>query len=215
MASGLGYDAPAPGSWQQVFEPEAQAAIRQSAAALARDQVAFTKQLHSDVTSLIPESAVPPGFDMWAFCERMAQALLWLALADQPPRVAFDALRQLGGQNWYAGFPESQYSSIAHALIQTVHYLGANSWTTSTGSSWISFFMWVQPYLLAGAKDAVAHEAAARDAAAREAAREAAAQRAAADQEAVSSPDPRRTQPNAVYNNLHRVGPFANGTTLA
>jgi hypothetical protein len=207
MAGDLGYGAPPSWSWQQVLEPGAQAAIRQSAAVLARDQGAFIRQLHDDVTSLIPPSAVPPGFDMWAFCERMARALLWLALADQSPRVVIDALRQLGSQNWYEGFPESQYPSVAHALIQSVHYLGTNSWTTSTGSSWISFFMWVQPYLLAGAQDAAAREAAARDAAAREAAR----QRAAAEREAARvtalSRNRRNGQSNAGYHvNLERVG---------
>jgi hypothetical protein len=139
-------------------------AIRQSAAELARDQVTFIRQLHYDITNLIPESAVPPGFNMWGFCERMGQVLLWLSLSDQPPQVAADALRQLGGQNWYEGFPDTQYASVAHGLIQTVHYLTANTWSTSTGSAWISFFMWVQPHLLAGAQDA-AREAAARQAA--------------------------------------------------
>ncbi len=207
MAGEWSHDAPPSWSWQQVFEPGAQAAIRQSAAALSRDQGAFIRQLYDDVTSLIPPSAVAPGFDMWAFCERMAQALLWLALADQPPRVAIDALRQLGSQNWFEGFPDSQYPSVAHALIQTVHYLGANSWTTSTGSSWISFFMWVQPHLLAGARESAAREAAARDAAAHDAAmRRAAAEREAARVTALSR-DPRNGQPNAVHNvNLERVG---------
>jgi hypothetical protein len=207
MANGLGHDAPRAWPWHQGFEPGAVAAIRQSAAVLARDQGAFIRQLHYDVTSLIPESAVPPGFDMWGFCQRMAQALLWLALSDQPPRAVGDALRQLGSQNWYEGFPDSQYGSVAHALIQTVHYLGANHWTTSTGSSWISFFMWVQPHLLAGAQSSAAREAAARDAAARNAA----AQRAAAEREAARvaalSRDPRNGQENVVYNvNLERVG---------
>lgn len=192
MASGLGHDA--------------QSAIRQSAALVARDQVAFVRQLHHDITGLIPEPAVPPGFDMWGFCERMAQALLWLALADPPPHVAVNALRQLGRQNWYQGFPDAQYASVAHALIQTVHYLTANSWSTSTGSAWITFFVWVQPHLLAGAQDAAAHEAATRETAARKAA----AQRAAAEREAARvaalARDPRNGQTHAVSNvNLERV----------
>jgi hypothetical protein len=177
-------------------------AIHQSAALLARDQGAFTRQLHYDVTGLIPESAVPPAFDMWGFCDRMAQALLWVALTDQPPHVVVDSLRQLGAQNWYEGFPDSQYASVAHALIQTVHYLNANTWSTSTGSSWISFFMWVQPHLLAGARDAAARETTAREAAAREAA----AQRAAAEQEAARVAALSRGHTQVVNNvNIERV----------
>ncbi len=206
---GSGGDTPPAWSWQQAFEPEAQAAIRRSAAELARDQGAFVWQLHSDVSSLIPESALPPGFDMRAFCERMAQAMLWLALADPSRRMAIEALRQLGSQNWYEGFPDSQYPSVAHALIQTVHYLGANSWTTSTGSSWISFFVWIQPYLLEGAQDSAAREAAARHAAVRETA----PQRAAAEREAARaaalSRDRRSGQANVTHNaDFNRVRPF-------
>jgi hypothetical protein len=118
---------------------------------------------------------VPPAFDMWGFCDRMAQALLWVALTDQPPLVVTDTLRQLGARNWSEGFPESQYASVAHALIQTLHYLNANIWSTSTGSTWISLFLWVEPHLLAGARDAAARAAAAR---------ETTAQRAAAEREA-------------------------------
>jgi hypothetical protein len=180
MASDLGHNSPLTAPRQQAPGSPALSAIRQSAALLARDQGAFIRQLHVDVSSLIPESAVPAAFDMWGFCDRMAQVLLWVALTDQPPLVVTDALRQLGAQNWSEGFPESHYASVAHALIQALHYLNANIWSTETGSAWISFFMWVEPHLLDGARDAASGEAAAREAAAREAA----AQRAAAEQEA-------------------------------
>jgi hypothetical protein len=162
MTSDMGHDAPAPRP--PTLDPGALAVIRQSAALLSRDRDMFTRQLHSDVTSLIPATAVPAGFDMWAFCDRMAQALLWVALTDQPPRLAADALRQLGGHNWLAGFPDAQYASVAHALIQTVHYLSANTWSTSTGSAWVTFFMWTQPHLLAGARAAAERAAAEQEA---------------------------------------------------
>lgn len=171
---------PPGGPSHQGFEPGVLPAIHQSAALLARDQEAFVAQFHYDLTSLIPGSAVPPAFDLRAFCDRMAGALLWVALADQRPPLVIDTLRQLGGQNWYEGFPDSQYASVAHALVQTVHYLSANVWSTSTGSAWISFFMWVKPHLLDGAREAVAAQAAAREAAEQQAAR----QRAAAEEEA-------------------------------
>jgi hypothetical protein len=180
MASDMSGDTASAASRQHGLDPAAVAVIQQSAALLSRDTDAFTRQLHIDVTGLIPDTAVPAGFDMWAFCDQMAQALLWVALTDQPPRVVTDALRQLGANNWLDGFPDAQYASVAHALIQTVHYLSANTWSTSTGSAWISFFMWTQPHLLAGAREAAARQATAQEAAAREAA----AERAAAEQEA-------------------------------
>jgi hypothetical protein len=165
---------------QQGLDPGAWPLIRQSAARLSRNQDAVIRQLHYDMTGLIPESAVPSGLDTWAFCERMVKSLFWVALTDQPPHVIVDALRQVGALNWYEGFPDAQYASVAHALVQTVHYLSGNDWSASTGSAWISYFMWVRPHFLAGAQQAAAQQAAAEQ----EAAKQAAAQRALAEQEA-------------------------------
>ncbi len=180
MASDLGNDAPPASPQPQALDPGALPVIRQSASRLARNEDAFVRQLHYDVTGLIPDSAVPRGFDMWVFCERMVQTLLWAALTDQPPHVVADTLRQVGARNWYEGFPDAQYVSLAHALVQTVHYLGGNDWSASTGSAWISYFLWINPHLVAGAQQAATREAAAQQAAAQQAA----AQRAAAEREA-------------------------------
>ena len=136
--------------------------------------------MHYDVTRLIPDSAIAPALDMRAICERMVQSLLWTALTDQPPHVVVETLGQVGAQNWYEGFPAAQYGNVAHALVQTVHYLSGNDWSASTGSAWISYFMWIEPHLLAGAQRAAAQQAAAE----RAAERQAAAQRAAAEREA-------------------------------
>lgn len=165
---------------QQALDPGAWPAIRQSAYRLSRNEDAVIRQLHYDITGLIPESAVAPGFDYWVFCERMVQALFWVALTDQPANVILDTLRQVGALNWYEGFPDAQYASVAHALVQTVHYLSGNDWSASTGSAWISYFMWVRPHLLAGSQQAAAQQAAAEQAATQQAA----AERAVAEQEA-------------------------------
>lgn len=180
MASDLGRDAPPPRPKQQAFDSGALPKIRQSAASLARDQDAFIEQFRADVSGMVSASAVPPAFDMRAFCDRMGRALLWAALTDQPPTTVAEALRQLGAQNLYAGFPDSQYPSVARALVQAVRYLTVNAWSASTGSAWIGFFMSAQSHLVAGAQDAAAYEEAARDATASEAA----AQRGAAEEEA-------------------------------
>jgi hypothetical protein len=147
---------------------------------MARYQEVFTGQLHFDMTQLIPSSVLPPEFDMAVFCRRMVRTLLWAALTDHPQHMVADTLRKVGAQNWVAGFPDDEYANVAHALIQAVHYLTPNDWSTSTGSAWVSFFMWVESHMLAGAGQAAAEDAAAREAEAREAA----AQRAAAAREA-------------------------------
>lgn len=180
MASDLSHGAPPNAPQQQSLDPGALPVIRQSAARLVRNEEEFIHQLHYDITGLIPDTAVGPGLDMWVFSERLVQSLLWVALTDQPLYVIVDALRQVGARNWYEGFPDAQYPSVAHALVQTVHYLSGNDWSASTGSAWISYFMWLKPHLLAGSQLAAAQHAAEQDAAAQQEA----AQRAVAEQEA-------------------------------
>jgi hypothetical protein len=180
MVSDLSHSAPAATPRPQALAPGVLPAIRQSADRLARDEDAFIRQLHRDVTRLIPASATPPHFNTWMFCDRMVELLLWTALAGQPPRRTADAMCQVGAQNWHAGFPESQYANVAHALVQTVHYLSGPEWSASTGSAWISYFMWIEPHLTAGAQQAAAQQVADQ----RAAERQAAAQRAAAHREA-------------------------------
>ena len=191
---------------QQAFDVGSWPAIRQSAAWLSRDRDAFVRQLHEDITSLVPELADAQAPDMWAFCERMAQSLLWVALTDQPLGVVADALRRVGGQNWADGFPDTQYPTVAHALVQTVHYLSESDWSASTGSVWIGYFMWIKPHLLAGAQQAAAQYATAQQ----EAERQAAADRAFAEREAARvealSRDSRGHHTNVVSDvNLEQV----------
>src|ERR1700735_1323213 len=156
---------------QQAFDVGSWPAIRQSAAQLSRNREVFVRQLHYDITSLVPELASTQAPDMWAFCERMAQSLVWVALTDQPLGVVADTLRQVGAQNWVEAFPDTQYVNVAHALVQTVHYLSEDDWSPSMGSVWISYFMWIKPHLAAGAQQAAEQYAAARRGAEREAAR--------------------------------------------
>lgn len=166
MANDLGYGAPPTELQPRALDPGALQVIRRSAGRLAQMEYTFIRQLHYDVTRLIPDAAGTPAADMWAFCERMVRSLLWVALTDQPPQVIIDTLRQVGARNRFEGFPDAQYVSVAHALVRTVRDLTGNAWSASTGSAWISYFMWIKPHLLAGARQAAAEQAAAQHAAA-------------------------------------------------
>jgi hypothetical protein len=158
---------------QRSLDPALLQVIRSSVGRLIRVQDAFTRQLQSDIITMIPDL---PG-DGWAFCERMVQAVLWAATTGQPPAEIIGGLRWVGAANQVEGFPEAQYVSVAHALVRTVHVLSESDWSTSTGSAWVSFFLWMRPHLLAGAQQAAAQQAAAaaQQAAAQEAARQQAA----------------------------------------
>ena len=64
------------------------------------------------------------------------------------------ALRRLGAVNQVAGFPDSQYLGLAHALLRAVRELSDDDWSTTLGSAWISYFQWIQRQLMIGAQQA-------------------------------------------------------------
>jgi hypothetical protein len=136
--------------------------IRASADRLIEREDAFIRQLQYELATLIPDSARLRAAGGWAFCERLARTLLWAAVTDQPRDVVANTLRQLGARNWLDGFPETQYVSVVHALVRAVRDLCADDWSTSMSSAWISYFTWIKPYLMLGAKQAAAQQAAVR-----------------------------------------------------
>jgi hypothetical protein len=173
------------------IDPKIWPVIRQSATLLSRDEDAFIQQLHYDIKRLVRGPARAQAAGMWVFCERMVRSLLWVALTDQSLGVVAGTLRNVGAQNWVEGFPSTLYRDVAHAVVQTVHHLCAYDGSASTASAWISYFMWIEPHLLAGAQQAAERRAAVQRAAEQEAAaRRAAAEREAARVQALSR-DPR------------------------
>jgi len=141
---------------QPPLDPGVLEAIRWSAGWLSQRQDAFTGGLRADIAALIPDLAV----DGRAFCERMVHAVLWSVLTDSPPDVVAGSLRWVGTMNYLEGFPEARYVDVAHALVRVVHDLAGSGWSTSMGSAWISYFLWLRPYLVDGARDAAAQQAA-------------------------------------------------------
>lgn len=173
--------------------PEVMRVIRFSAALLAELQDTFVRQLHSEVTALIPGLAA----DGRVFCERMVRSLLWAATAGQPPHAAAGVLRQVGAANRRGGFPEARYADVARALVLALRSVSGSSWDNSIGSAWISYFRWAEPHLRAGARQAAAEQAVAQQAAGEHAAarREAAKQAAAQAQAAVHDPHSEQEKP--------------------
>jgi hypothetical protein len=135
------------------LDPALMRTIRASVSRLMLLEGTFISRLRADIATLIPGLAEDSGR---AFCERMVRTVLWAAVTDQPPRVIVDTLRWVGAANWTEGFPENEYVSIAHALVRTVRELAGDNWSTSTGSAWITYFLWIQPHLVAGARQAAA-----------------------------------------------------------
>ena len=132
------------------LDPALLQVIRSSAGRLTPLQDAFIRQLRANIVTMIPDLAE----DGWALSDRVVRAVLWAATTDQPPQLITDGLRWLGAANWQEGFPETQYVSVAHALVRAVHVLSESNWSTSLGSAWISYFLWMKPYLMLGAQQA-------------------------------------------------------------
>lgn len=139
----------------QPLDPALLEVIRSSTGRLTQFQDAFTRLLYADLTTMVPD----PGADGWAFCDRMVRAVLWAAASDREPQVIADGLRWLGATNWREGFPADQYVSVAHALVRAVHELSESGWSASLGSAWISYFLWMEPHIMLGAREAAKEEA--------------------------------------------------------
>lgn len=137
------------------FDPAELEVVRSSTGRLAEFQDAFTRLLYADLVTMVPN----PGADGWSFCDRMVRAVLWAATGDREPEVLADGLRWLGATNWREGFPEDQYVSVAHALVRAVQELSGSDWSASLGSAWISYFLWMEPHIMLGAREAAQEEA--------------------------------------------------------
>jgi hypothetical protein len=160
-------------------------AIRPSATRMAAAEETFIQLLNEDIVTLVrhlPDRG-------WQLCERIARTVLWLALTDQPADVAVQSLHWLGEANQADGFPASDYVTVGHALVRIAREMSGIKWTTTTGSAWIRFFMWLQPHVQAGAKQAAHPEAAYQQQAVQQ---EAARQQATADHQAPHREAPHR-----------------------
>ncbi len=140
--------------------------IRSSADQLIPLEDTFARQLRYDIATLMPDLVTRLAGEGLPFCQRLVRTMLWVAVYDQPAQVIAGVLRQAGARNWLEGFPEGQYVSVAHALVRTVRDLSEDDWSTSMGSAWISYFLWIKPYLLAGAQQAATQQSATEQASA-------------------------------------------------
>jgi len=129
-------------------------AIRPSASRMAAGEEAFVRLLHEEIEPLVRR--LPDGG--WPLCERTARAVLWLTLSDPPADAVIMWMHWLGEKNQADGFPPSEYVRIGHALVWIAREMSGTRWSTTTGSAWIRFFMWLQPLLQAGARRPPAHE---------------------------------------------------------
>src|ERR1700761_4398804 len=130
-----------PDAGPEMPEPGVLAAIRPSASRMAATEETFVRMLHEEIEPLV--SPLPD--QGWPLCERTARAILWLVLSDPAAEAAVPSLRWLSEANKADGFPQSEYVSIGHALVRIARDMAGTKWSTTTGSAWIRFFMWLPP----------------------------------------------------------------------
>lgn len=147
-----------PGAGPEPLDPALLQAIRPSASRMASAEDAFVRLLHEEIESLV--SQLPDKG--WPLCERTARTILWLVLSDPTAETVAHSLRWLSEANQADGFPVSEYVSIGHALVRIAREISGTKWTTTTGSAWIRFFMWLQPHLQGGVRRPAAQPEAAR-----------------------------------------------------
>ena len=139
------------------LDPAVLQAIRPSATRMAAAEDAFVQLLSEEIGTLVRHR---PDHG-WQLCERIARTVLWLALSDQSAEAAVQSLYWLGEANQADGFPTSEYVTVGHALVRIAREMSGLNWTTTTGSAWIRFFMWLRPHLQAGAQQQAARQQAA------------------------------------------------------
>jgi hypothetical protein len=146
---------PQSGAGPEPPDPALLQAIRPCALRMAGAEESFVKLLHEEAGSLV-QHLPDQG---WPFCERTARTILWLALSsDQAADTVFQTVYWLAAANRADGFPPSEYVTIGHALVRTAREMSGTHWTTTTGSAWIRFFMWLQPFLQADTRQQAAHQ---------------------------------------------------------
>ena len=154
------------------LDPALLQVIRPSANRMAAAEGTFVQMLYEDVEPVVRHL---PGSG-WGFCERTVRTVLWVVLTDQATDAAVEGLYWLGMTNQAEGFPASEYVTVGHALVRVVRDMSGEKWSTTMGSAWIRFYMWMQPYLQDAAQRVADQQAAAR--------RQAAAQQEAARRQA-------------------------------
>ena len=126
--------------------------IRELATWLGQRHDDFVAQLHKDLEPML--SGVSD--DGWPLCARLVDTLLWVPFADEPVE---NVLLWAGGQDRLEGFTADRYTEVARALVAAIRTLVGGQWSAPMGSSWISYFISIEQYLVAGSSRVESHPA--------------------------------------------------------
>jgi hypothetical protein len=118
---------------------------------LSRNQVRFMDSFYESMVVLVPQVRELPPRAGRSLCNRLAQSVLWAALAHDAPETVEATLRQVGGGIQQQGFFDGWCWSFGAALLDTVRQIHKSEWGSRLSSDWIAFYTWLSGNLRLGA----------------------------------------------------------------
>ncbi len=115
----------------------------------------FAAAFHSSLCELAPELALsdlPAGRQLSG---AVAHCVLWAALTRDPADKVEHTVRGFAADHHGRGYPDGAYGCLCHALLRSARAVLFPSWSSQLSSGWVSYSMWLQPHLQAGARAAV------------------------------------------------------------
>jgi hypothetical protein len=115
----------------------------------------FAEVFHRELCALTPSMLLAPTCSP-ALSAEVAHCVLWAALTQDPADVVEAAVRDFAAGHRGRGFPDDAYPSIGHALLRSVRATLPAGWSSELSSGLVSYALWLQPHLQAGARSAAA-----------------------------------------------------------
>jgi hemoglobin-like flavoprotein len=148
-ASTTGSTAPAPRP-----APQAARLVQFSCQRLLAVEPDFAEAFHSAVCELAPELALPTLPAARELSGGVAHCVLWAALTQDDAASVVRTVEGFAADHHGRGFPDDAYATICHALLRAVRAVLPTGWSSELSSSWVSYALWLQPHLRAGAGSA-------------------------------------------------------------
>jgi hypothetical protein len=115
----------------------------------------FARVFHHELSALTPSMLLAPVCSP-ALSADVAHCVLWAALTQDLADVVETAVRDFAAGHRGRGFPDDAYPNIGHALLRSVRAILPAGWSSELSSGLVSYALWLQPQLQAGARSAAA-----------------------------------------------------------
>lgn len=137
-------------------EPDSARLVQLCCQRLLAVEPEFADAFHHALRELTPDvSGSSTGPDS-SLSGALAHCVLWAALTHDRMEVVEGKVRDFAADHHTHGFPDDAYPNVGHALLRSVRNTLPAGWSSELSSSWVSYVLWLQPHLEAGARSAPA-----------------------------------------------------------